>query len=248
MARKNPGDILGSAWNPVIGCDRYSAGCAGCWYLDGIFPWQQRLGNIPAHVMSSDSYTFRNRMCTTSLKTRSGIVGIVQHGDLFYEGHPDSLIHEVLDIVDEVAQARRVTPTYVLWTKRSRRMADLLTARYPTGMPPYLVTAVSVEERASLPRIDDLERVDGTRILVLEPLLEGVQLGRRLRGLHWVILGSETGTAPRPLQLDWVRDIRDEVKRAGIPFFVKQLGASHKHQERSLDGVEWSEFPPGFVK
>ncbi len=48
MAKKNPGDILGCDWNPIIGCERYSAGCAGCWYLDGIFPWQQLMADILA--------------------------------------------------------------------------------------------------------------------------------------------------------------------------------------------------------
>jgi len=248
MAKHNPGDILSGDWNPVIGCSRYSAGCVGCWYLEGIFPWQQRLGNIPAGVLPGQSYAFEKRLCAEALKPKNGIVGIVQHGDLFYEAHPDRLIHRVLDVIDEVAPKKRVTPKYVLWTKRARRMAGILAQRYPEGLPVWLAASVSVEDRSCLGRIDELAGFSGTKILVLEPLLEGISLQGRLAGIAWVILGSETGRQPRPLNLDWARYVRDEVKTAGIPFFVKQLGTSHKTQERELDGVCWSEFPAGFIK
>lgn len=248
MAKHNPGDVLSCDWNPVIGCRRYSAGCARCWYLDSIFPWQRRLGNIPAGVDPTASYAFPGRLCAKSLKPKNGIVGIVQHGDLFYDAHPDALIHRVLDLVDEVAPTKRVTPKYVLWTKRAARMAAILAERYPAGLPPYLAASISVEDRASLPRIDELKAFKGVKILVLEPLLESLSLRGKLKGLSWVILGSETGTDARPLNPDWARRIRDEVTQAGIPFFIKQLGASHKVQERELDGVSWSQFPAGFVK
>lgn len=93
MAKKNPGDILTCDWNPVIGCERYSAGCAGCWYLDGIFPWQQRLGNIPTDVHPNEHYVFENRLTEASLRPKRGIVGVVQHGDLFWDQVPDEAIH-----------------------------------------------------------------------------------------------------------------------------------------------------------
>jgi len=84
MAKNNPGDVLTCDWNPVIGCRRYSEGCRSCWYLDGIFPWQQRLGNIPPHVLPTESHVFDKRLNSESLRMKNGIVGIVQHGDLFF--------------------------------------------------------------------------------------------------------------------------------------------------------------------
>lgn len=71
MAKKNPGDILSSDWNPVIGCERFSAGCASCWYLDGIFPWQQRLGNIPQDIRPDDHHVFEKRLPMASLKPKT---------------------------------------------------------------------------------------------------------------------------------------------------------------------------------
>ena len=107
MAKTNPGDVLTSDWNPIIGCVRYSAGCLNCWYLDAIFPWQQRLGNIPAFVDPSQSYLFESRLTASSLKAKRGIVGIIQHGDLFFDGNSDNIINKVLDIVDEVRLAKK---------------------------------------------------------------------------------------------------------------------------------------------
>jgi len=61
MAKKNPGDILTSDWNPVVGCQRYSAGCRDCWWLDGIMPWQKRLKNLPASVVEGVASEIESR-------------------------------------------------------------------------------------------------------------------------------------------------------------------------------------------
>jgi protein gp37 len=65
-----------------------------------------------------------------------------------------------------------------------------------------------------------------------------------LRGIHWVIAGGESGRGFRPLNLDWVRSIRDQCVRHDVPFFFKQVGgATPKAGGRTLDGETWSEFP-----
>ncbi|MBP7095423.1 MAG: DUF5131 family protein [Spirochaetia bacterium] len=248
MAKKNPGDVLSGDWNPVIGCERCSAGCRACWYLDGIFPWQQRLGNIPAGVRPDESHAFPKRLSEEALYPKNGIVGVVQHGDLFWDKVSEATIDQVLSIVDAVAARKRGTPKYLLWTKRARRLAEVLTRRYPAGLPDYLAVAVSVENQATADeRLPELARVKGTRVVVLEPLLGPVDLSAHLP-LEWIILGSETGKRARPLDLEWARAIRDQAKALGIPFFIKQLGTSHKDQLRVLDGRTWDEFPEGFEK
>jgi protein gp37 len=261
MAKKNPGDILTCDWNPVIGCERCSPGCAGCWYLDGIFPWQQRLRNIPPDVQPNEHYLFEKRLTEASLKAKHGIVGVVQHGDLFWDKVPDTAILRVLSAVDAMARANeagrqtrseatppRARTKYLLWTKRARRMADILARRYPEGLPPYLAAAVSVEDQATADeRLPHLSRVRGTRAIALEPLLGPVDLSRHLP-IEWVIVGSETGHGARPIDLDWVRTLRDQSTALGIPFFIKQLGPSHKDQLRQLDGRTWDGFPAGFIK
>ena len=260
MAKKNAGDILTCDWNPVIGCERCSPGCAGCWYLDGIFPWQRRLGNIPADVGPNEHYLFEKRLTQAALRPKRGIVGVVQHGDLFWEAVPDEAINRVLSVVDAVALANRTASRasaraatreatkYLLWTKRARRMADVLARRYPDGLPPYLAAAVSVEDQATADeRLPHLSRVHGARAIALEPLLGPVDLSRHLPA-EWIIVGSETGRGARPIDLGWVRSLRDQATARGIPFFIKQLGSSHKDQLRQLDGRAWDQFPAGFIK
>ena len=145
MAKKNPGDILTSDWNPVIGCRRYSAACANCWFLDGIFPWQQRLGNIPLDVSADMPYLFEKRMTLKNLKPKNGIIGVCQHGDLFWDLVSEKTILGVLDLIDQSASCRNDRTKYVLWTKRSARMATILSNRNPEGLPGYLACAVSIE-------------------------------------------------------------------------------------------------------
>lgn len=250
MAKNNQGDILTCDWNPVIGCERYSAACKKCWYLDGIFPWQQRLGNIPESVKPNQAWVFSKRMQSDYLKTKNGIVGVCQHGDLFWDGISEETINQVLSIIEQTAEMKKKTPMYLLWTKRAERMSAVLGRRYPRGLPRYLACAVSIEDQSAADkRLPYLASIEGIRIAVCEPLLAPVSLGRVISRIDWVIVGSETGGEDaRPIDLDWVRDLKEETKDAKKPFFVKQLGMRHDEDNRSLDGRLWNEFPSGFVK
>jgi len=81
------------------------------------------------------------------------------------------------------------------------------------------------------------------RFLSIEPLLEG--LGKlRLSGIHWVIVGGESGHGARPLKREWVTSIRDQCADTGIPFFFKQWGGVQKKRTgRQLDGRTYDGFP-----
>ena len=107
MAKNNAGDILTGDWNPVVGCNKFSPGCRKCWWLDGILPWQQRLGNLPNNLLPNQSIVINQRMTIESLKPKKGIVGVIQHGDLFWDKVNDATITQVLDIVDEVAAIKK---------------------------------------------------------------------------------------------------------------------------------------------
>lgn len=270
MAKHNPGDILTSDWNPVVGCRRYSAGCRDCWWLDGIMPWQKRLGNLPVSLTEGLPLLLEARLDPAKLRGKTGIVGVVQHGDLFWDEVPEPAIHRVLDVVDQVASERAeradraeragrrpglaagrpAAPTkYVIWSKRAQRMADVLARRYPQGLPAHLACGVSVENQALADeRLPHLLRIAGWRFVMIEPMLGPIDLAG-CEDIDWIVVGSETGSPrARTLNPDWVRSLRDFALANGIPFFLKQLGTSHKSPERELDGRCWEEFPAGFVK
>ncbi len=128
-------------------------------------------------------------------------------------------------------------------------MAKIVNNRYPNGAPDYMAFSVSVEDQKSADeRLPYLAKIKGFKIIAIEPLLGKINLEKYISKANWVIVGSETGKNARPINLDWVRDIRNETKIAGLPFFIKQLGNNHKDSKRGLDSGEWNEFPKGFVK
>jgi protein gp37 len=104
---------------------------------------------------------------------------------------------------------------------------------------------VSVENRKhGLQRIAKLRGAKPTvAFLSVEPLLE--DLGKiDLRGIHWVIVGGESGAGARPMSPEWVKSIRDQCHRAHVPFFFKQWGGVRKSETgRRLEGRTYDEFP-----
>jgi protein gp37 len=164
--------------------------------------------------------------------------------DLFHEDVPD-------DYILEVARIMRLASwhTYQVLTKRSERMRDLLGSKLrEAAEQPHIWWGVSVENRKQgLPRVDHLRAAPAAvRFLSVEPLLES--LGPfDLSGIHWVIVGGESGHGARPVEEAWVREIRDHCRQSDVPFFFKQWGGRQKSRAgRTLDGRTHDELPRAF--
>ena len=164
--------------------------------------------------------------------------------DLFQEEVPFEFIEKVMRVIEE-------TPlhTYQILTKRSARMREFYETRV---VPDNVWLGVSVEDQKyGKPRIPDLQAIKSkTRFLSIEPLLEN--LGKiRLNGIHWVIVGGESGCGARPMEEEWVLRILDQCEGAGVDFFFKQWGAwgndgvkrSKKANGRQLEGKIWDMMP-----
>jgi protein gp37 len=162
--------------------------------------------------------------------------------DLFHKDVPD----EYVETVSRVMQ-RANWHTYQVLTKRSSRMRDMLRTRlqFVAGLS-HIWWGVSVEDRAhGLVRIDHLRQAPvAVRFLSIEPLLE--DLGEvNLNGIHWVIVGGESGAGARPMDTEWVLSIKDQCARARIPFFFKQWGGVRKSKlGRELGGRTYDDIPP----
>jgi protein gp37 len=161
--------------------------------------------------------------------------------DLFHEGVPDEYIVAVARVM-----AAANWHTYQILTKRSGRMRELLnTILEFAARQPHIWWGVSVEDKKyGLPRVEDLRTATASvRFLSIEPLLE--DLGRlNLNGIHWVIVGGESGPGARPMKKEWVVSVRDQCRASMVPFFFKQWGGVHKQRTgRRLEGKIYDGFP-----
>ncbi len=164
--------------------------------------------------------------------------------DLFHEKVPYSYIDQVMEVIS-LAQEH----TFQILTKRSSNMETYFSSR---RVPDNAWLGASVEDKQyGKPRIANLQRIRAkTRFLSIEPLLEDV--GRiSLRGIHWVIVGGESGAKARPMNEAWVMKIQNQCLRSGTDFFFKQWGSwgrdgvkrSKQSNGRQLNGRTWNEIP-----
>jgi protein gp37 len=161
--------------------------------------------------------------------------------DLFQDDVPDSYINEVAGVM-----SRASWHTYQVLTKRSLRMRDLLSSSLePAAKLSHIWWGVSVEDRRyGIPRIDHLRSAPASvRFLSIEPLLEDVGV-LDLSGIHWVIVGGESGRGARPMREEWVLSIQEQCANAGVAFFFKQWGGRQKSKTgRLLGGRTYDEMP-----
>ena len=230
-------------WNPTTGCDRISAGCDNCYALAmakrlkamGSARYQQDgnpLTSGPGLALTVHPDALDQPYRWTGRRT----VFVNSMSDLFHAKVPLDFLKQVLGVMADTPQH-----TYQVLTKRSARLpkiADKL------DWPPNLWLGVSVEDAEHLYRVDHLRAVvAAVRFLSCEPLL-GSLACLDLTDIGWVITGGESGPHARPLDQEWVREIRDLCIAAEVPFFHKQWGGrTPKQGGRELDGLLWNEMP-----
>jgi protein gp37 len=157
--------------------------------------------------------------------------------DLFHDDVPVTYIQQVFEVMRSAHWHR-----FQVLTKRASRLAAL---DPEIEWAPNIWMGVSVESQKYVGRIDDLRRTSAhVRFLSLEPLL-GPLPDLDLRGIHWAIVGGESGPKARPMKVEWATEIRDKCRRAAVPFFFKQWGGTNKKRAgRVLEGRTWDEMPP----
>lgn len=228
-----------ATWNPVRGCTKVSPGCAHC-YAE---TFAERFRGVPGHPYERgfDVRLVPEKLTEPLRWTGRRTVFVNSMTDLFHETVPD-------DYILAVASVMRVTPwhTYQVLTKRASRIRLLLDGPLRSAAAlPNVWWGVSVEDRKyGVPRIADLRAAPAsTRFLSIEPMLE--DLGTLpLDGIHWIIVGGESGHGARPMSEAWVTSIQRQALERGIPFFFKQWGGVHKKRAgRSLHGRTYDEMP-----
>ena len=234
MASKSKIEWTETTWNPVTGCSKVSSGCLNC-YAEKLAHRLQAMGN--PNYENGFEVTLHHHMLDRPLTWRQPrLVFVNSMSDLFHEDVP-------LEFIRQVFVTMRKTPrhTYQVLTKRSERLLELAPR---LDWPRNVWMGVSVEDADVLNRIDDLRNVPAAvRFLSIEPLL-GPLPDLKLGGIQWVIVGGESGPGARPMEADWVLDVRDQCEEAEVPFFFKQWGGVFKKRNgRVLEGRTWSEYP-----
>jgi protein gp37 len=223
-------------WNPTVGCSRVSPGCDGCYAIGVAHRAMQ-----PAHEgltirrpgerpdWTGEVRCLPDRLDVPLRWRKPRRVFVDSMSDLFHPDVPDLFVAEVWGVMENAPRH-----TYQILTKRPQRMATLLNDpdfwEQVTGRPeidpiPCIWLGTSIESDRYAFRADYLRATPAAvRFLSLEPLL-GPLPSVDLTGIDWVIVGGESGPGARPMQPDWVRDIRDRCVDVGVPFFFKQWGA-----------------------
>lgn len=223
-----------ATWNPLTGCTKISPGCKHC--------YAERMA---LRLQSMDQPNYRNGFKLTlqpqalalPLKWKKPqMIFVNSMSDLFHKDVPLEYIESVFDVM-----RRASWHTFQVLTKRSDRLFKVHTQ---LDWPPNVWMGVSVENENYTFRIQHLRQTNAqVKFLSLEPLL-GPLSRLDLTGIDWAIVGGESGPHARPMSEDWVIEIRDQCKKAHVPFFFKQWGGVRKKVTgRLLEDRTWDEMP-----
>lgn len=229
-----------ATWNPVTGCEQVSPGCAHCYAKT----FAERFRGVPGHPYEQgfDLKLWPDRLGLPLKWRRPRRIFVNSMSDLFHEDVPVEFVGRVFATME-----RADWHVFQVLTKRPERAVELAShLPWPTNV----WMGVSVENQRWTGRIDALREIPAAvRFLSCEPLLGPLTLN--LNGVHWVIVGGESGLRARPMRGDWAADIRDQCAAAGVAFYFKQWGAhdvtgkrvGKKKSGRVLDGATFDAMP-----
>lgn len=232
-----------ATWNPVTGCTKISPGCDHC-YAER---FSERFRGVRGHPFEQgfDIILRPERVLQPLAWKTPKMVFVNSMSDLFQKEVPFSFVDSIFDTMEQAKWH-----VFQILTKRSSRMRDYVNRRYGEGRAPaHIWLGTSVEDGSRKSRIRHMQQMNASiRFLSVEPLIG--RLGRvDLSGISWVIVGGESGPGARPMDPEWVREVRDQCFEAGIAFFFKQWGGIRpKSGGRELDGEEWSQLPFGLSR
>jgi protein gp37 len=260
-----------ATWNPVRGCKKVSPGCDHCYAERFAERWRGIAGH--AYEAGFDPRYVPDQLTEPLRWKTPRNVFVNSMSDLLQGAFSDDIIDRVFAVMAICAMHEtKPSHTFQILTKRSDRMmrytrtnvaelrrrlgriagqlmedgdawADMVSTRMPWPLP-NVHLGVSVESPEYMGRITDLKFSEAAvRFLSLEPLL--ADMGTLdLAGIHWVIVGGESGPGARPMDLNWARHVRDQCEYEHVPFFFKQVGGVLKKKAgRLLDGRTHDEMP-----
>lgn len=223
-----------ATWNPVTGCTKISAGCKFC-YAERMAGRLKAMGT--PQYRNGFKLTLQPEMLDLPLGWKQPrTIFVNSMSDLFHKDVPLAFIRRVFDVMNRCPQH-----TFQVLTKRPEIAAEFAGH---LEWSPNIWMGTSVENALVLHRIESLRRIPAhIRFLSVEPLI-GPLPHLPLKGIHWVIVGGESGPGAREMKAEWVKQIRDRCIAQSVPFFFKQWGGVNKKRTgRQLDGRTWDQMP-----
>jgi protein gp37 len=228
-------------WNPSIGCSKISEGCKFC-YAETMAIRLQAMGT-PGYEDAFEFKTMPDRLDYPITIKKPTLFFVNSMSDLFHEKMPFSFLDRVFKTIENTPQH-----TYQILTKREKILEKYCSQR---SIPENAWIGVTVESHLRKDRIDILRGINAkVRFLSIEPLL--TDMGElNLNGIHWVIVGGESGRGSRPMKPEWAINIQQQCEDQNVAFFFKQWGVwgadgqkrNKKANGRVLLGKEWNDFP-----
>jgi protein gp37 len=215
----------------VWGCTAVSAGCAHCSAAMVARQLVREGRGDQALVEDGGTWTGRVKLASPELRLGAWPAGsrifVSPMGDLFGPEVPEEFILRAL-----ASMRRQADCTFLLLTKRVERAAAVIARA--GRLPAHIWLGASVEHQpAAVERLDALVVADAVRVWVnCEPLLGSVLLFRWLERLDWVAAGPEFGEGARPCDPTWLRFLRDQCERAGVPLYLKGVLDGRRHTDR----------------
>jgi protein gp37 len=234
MATQSKIEWTDMTWNPVTGCTKVSQGCKHC-YAERMAKRLQAMG-APRYRDGFQVSLHWDLVDLPRSWRQPRTVFVNSMSDLFQEAVPIDFIKHVFRTMADCPQH-----TFQILTKRSERLLEL-SDQLP--WPGNVWMGVSVEDKRVLDRVRHLAHVSAAvRFLSCEPLIGALE-AMPLAGIHWVIVGGESGPGARPMRPEWVASIFDQCRAAGVAFFFKQWGGVRKDRTgRELFGRTYDEMP-----
>ena len=237
MAEKSGIEWTDSSWNPVTGCTKVSAGCAFC-YAERLAKRLQKM-DPNGKYRNAFKLTLHPKDLELPLKWKEPkTIFVNSMSDLFHEEVPYSFIKEVFNTMEKANWH-----IFQILTKRPHRMSYFTSTLYNKVLPNVWL-GTSIENDKVLHRLQELRKIKAKiRFISFEPLLGPV--GKvDLRGIHWAIVGGESGKYHREIKRDWIIEIRRQCRKYNVSFFFKQWGGiTSKSGGRVLDGRTYDEYP-----
>ena len=234
-----------ATWNPSIGCTKVSDGCLNC-YAETMSRRLQAMGS-PGYEDGFEFKVLQERLNAPLNIKKPTKFFVNSMSDLFHERMPYDFLEKVFEVIYKTPQHK-----YQILTKREQNLSKYFLYN---SVPNNVWLGVTVENDKTKFRIDNLRNIDSSiRFISIEPLLS--DLGElNLEGIHWVIVGGESGVRARQMHIDWVINIKNQCAEQNVAFFFKQWGTWGEDGKKRnkkingciLQGKEWKEEPSAFL-